>query len=103
MTWMVTISYLHCQSVRLRLAGHCQFDVVQYYVVTAVRLLHTAVVFRMQSFNFILLQTKPNEVLAIGHLAHRGSLLRRLYPQGSFECELIMGKFGTKLYVRCCS
>ena len=40
-----------------------------------------------------LLQTKPNEVLAIGHLAHRGSLLRRLYPQGSFECELIMGKF----------
>ncbi len=36
-------------------------------------------------------RVNAKEVIAVGHLAHRGSLLRRLYPQGSFECELTLG------------
>ena len=44
MMWMVTISYSRCRSLRLHLAGHCQYDVIKYDVVSVATLPHTAVV-----------------------------------------------------------
>ena len=41
---MVTISDLRHESLRLHLVGHCQYDVIQYDVVTVATLPHTAVV-----------------------------------------------------------
>ena len=32
MAWLVTISYTTFESLRLRLVGHCQYDVVTCYI-----------------------------------------------------------------------
>ena len=44
MTWMVTISYSRSESFRLCLAGCCQYDVIQYDIITVATLPRTAVV-----------------------------------------------------------
>ena len=66
---MVTISDSQCEPLRLRLVGRCQYDVVQYDVVTVATLPHTVVV--------------SNHLILIGGQHHRLDILQGTSDQGN--------------------